>query len=226
MKKILTRILVQLRWPKTHTLYTVSLALNTLSKRLRYHILNNEYEYEEMSLCKKYLDSKDSLIEVGASIGFISLFCKKYLKIENVLLVEPNPVAISELVNNYALNNETPSLIEACLTNVDGTCHIHQSSDLWESSLLKEGNKLAVRGISLTTLLNESPFSPTAIIMDIEGAEESIDFTLLPKSVRKLIIEIHPGLVGYPKSFFVLNQLMNVGFNVQARMSNCYALTR
>lgn len=231
LRKLINTFLVVVWFPKTFRLNGITLRLANLSRTLRYYIISGRYENEEQRLCSKYLTPQDSVIEVGSSIGFISLYCKKHLHVKNILSVEPNPAAFEELKYNFSINNEVPLLLEACLTASDGECVIYHNDDLWETTLLKakqstNHKQVKVRGISLSTLCKEASFIPTTVILDIEGAEEQIDFTQLPESVKKIIIEIHPGLTGYPNSFFVLNRLMNLGFGVVARISNCYALIR
>ena len=66
----------------------------------------------------------------------------------------------------------------------------------------------------------------TAMILDVEGAEALLDWTQLPPSISKLIIELHPEMLGHAKAYDVLNKILNCGFHVVAQRASVFGLSR
>lgn len=216
---------------KTFELNGIKINIEHLSKTLKYYITKGGYEEEERRLCVKYFTKEDRVMEFGSSIGYLSLYCKKIIGIQQILCVEPNPAALRELKRNFELNGEALNVLPVCLAARDADITFHANDDLWESSFLPKGeskqiNSISVRGARLQSILNETGFNPTAMILDIEGGESVVDFKEVSKSVNKIVMELHPAQIGVPDTYRVLNDLMNLGFQVQQKMGNCYALLR
>ena len=79
---------------------------------------------------------------------------------------------------------------------------------------------------SLRSLVAKMPESPTALVCDIEGAEQYIDFTQLPASVSKIIIELHPEMIGQEPVDQILKALAAMGFAETAREAGTWLLTK
>jgi FkbM family methyltransferase len=227
---LLHQLRVWKKWKKTYTLHGVRLDLSNLSNKLVDSIVQGRYEEEERKLCSRFISNEDEVIEFGSSIGYLSIYCVKSIGVNRMLCVEPNPQAIKELESNFAQNGLKPEILQRCLTAQDGEIDFYPNVDLWESTVIKNGRSslkpIKVRSSKLISVFNAADFVPTAIILDIEGAESEIDFSHLNPRIRKIVLEIHPGLIGLPAAFDVLNNLMNTGFRVNDKIGNCYALTR
>ena len=117
------------------------------------------------------------------------------------------------------------------MTESDGDVDLKMGDLLWNSSLFdsRDGSisrNFRVSGISFSTLLQRLPFAASAMIIDIEGAEQYIVDEYFPETVRKIIIELHPGIIGVSKAYAVLNMLMNIGFSIEAKIADCFYLYR
>ena len=70
----------------------------------------------------------------------------------------------------------------------------------------------------------ESPRRP--LIIDIEGAEQFVDFRQVPASVKKIIIELHPCFIGFPATYKIIGELLNMGFRVEEETGGTYLFLR
>ncbi len=93
-------------------------------------------------------------------------------------------------------NSNLPArVIHAAAAAEDGTLKLDIGGEFWENTLLKAGNaerKVSVLAVPLARLVEEMPESLMVLICDIEGAEQYLDFSELPETVGKIIIELHP----------------------------------
>ena len=94
------------------------------------------------------------------------------------------------------------------------------------TSRVTSSNTVRVPAMSLASLIQQMPESPTALICDIEGAEQYLDFTHLPASVTKIIIELHPGMIGEEQTAKVQQQFASLGFVLKQSSENTVLLTR
>ena len=213
----------------SHSLEGIRLSLEGLSPRLKYAIVGASYERAETLIARQLLRKGDRILELGSAIGFLGLFCLIVMKAAKVVSVEPNPETLAYLRTNYAMNQQTPEIIAAAVSANDGTMELNMGEDFWEDSLAPRAEhrrRIAVRTLSLHSLLRASQLSCNCLIVDVEGAETQISWEAVPVHVEKIIIELHPELVGYSASYRVLNQIQNLGFEVNCRVEDVYGLKR
>jgi hypothetical protein len=68
--------------------------------------------------------------------------------------------------------------------------------------------------------------TPNVLIIDIEGAEQFIDFNALPSTVNKVIMELHPGVIGQAAVYDIVAALINRGFRVAREQNETFAFLR
>jgi len=171
------------------------------------------------------------VLEIGGAIGFIGLYCRKIVGVKSLISVEPNPKTLSYLRRNYELNGFTPSIIEAALAITDGPVQFQTSDMFWADSLISKTDILTlktitVEGLSFTSIVKRAGIQFNTLIIDIEGAEQYLPLDLLPDYVTKVLIEIHPDMIGIPQAYNVLETLIRLGFNVQGHCLNAWSLKR
>ncbi|NJM38157.1 MAG: FkbM family methyltransferase [Akkermansiaceae bacterium] len=207
----------------------IALDLRSISKAMREHITSGNYESSEIDLCSKYVEASDSVLEIGSAIGFVSLFCLKIIGVKQICCVEPNPTTAAILKKNYALNGFSPTLIEACFTGTDGTFNLSASSDFWidriqESENPSGNNTIEVFGCSLESILSQTPFQPSVIVMDVEGAELALTPTDIPHYIKYLILETHPRICGWNESYKHISQFLYNGFSICETAGDVFVL--
>ena len=191
----------------------VKLNIALLSPMMKNIILTGRYEVQERRLAAAALTRNDVVLELGGAIGFVGLFCRKVIGVSHVTSVEANPATMDQLIANYALNGLKPHVIHAAAAGENGFIDLNIGGEFWENSITSSSsNTVRVPARSLQSLVAAMPQSPTVLICDIEGAEQHLDFSQLPASVRQVIMELHPGMIGETATNEVIAKLRRCGF--------------
>lgn len=205
--------------------------LDCLSAGMQRELSADTYESAELDLISKILSPQDRVLEIGGAIGFIGLFCRKVLKVDEVISVEPNPKTLSYLRRNYELNGLTPSVIEAAVASTDGPVTFYTNDMFWEDSLVQSAKNagatpITVPGLTFNSLLQRAGKTFNTLIIDVEGAEQYLPLDSIPKDIKKIVIEIHQNIIGVRPGYQILETLIRSGFQIQGQRSDCWALTR
>ena len=207
----------------------IRLDLRAFSSKVRNRLLRG-YEQSERRMCQEFLKPTDSVLEIGGGIGFIGLFCQKKIGIRNYLTVEANPNTIEILKRNYSLNGLLPAVWNYAVAKTRGTVELHIGGDFWEHFIGTAQNEtnsaVSVPSLPFDELLGKAGKEFNVLIIDIEGAERFIDFAKLPQSVTKIIIELHPHLIGQRAVTAFLTTLNNHGYQVRCEDGNTFALLK
>lgn len=139
------------------------------------------YEYRSISGIKKFLQPGDSFIDVGANIGFYSIWAALRLgSAGRVYSFEPNPKAYSYLRRNVELNNlENINLHQVALGASEGTVQLEtRFDDLALSRVVRSATGTEVVNVPskrLDTCFSETEKAKIKFIkIDAEGAEPEI----------------------------------------------------
>lgn len=93
---------------------------------LRRMAISGGYETEYLQLFSAY--ATDTVVDVGAHEGFVSLYLARFAK--RVIACEPNPDNLRLLDENVRLNTHLPVTVAACAVgDRDGTTVLHCSPD-------------------------------------------------------------------------------------------------
>jgi FkbM family methyltransferase len=226
-----SRVLFKFILPRLHyaQIQGIKLDVSGLSSFMKNHIRTGRYEVQERLLAQRCLTKDDVILELGGAIGFIGLFCRQVIGVRTHLSVEANPHTLGWLKRNYALNGLQPLVIHAAAADQDGTLELDAGGEFWENSLVSAKSArqtVTVPARGLRHLIDAMPLPPTALICDIEGAEAYLDFQVLPRSVTKIIIELHPSVSGEATVTRLLNEFTQLGFAASAREGDTWLLTR
>ena len=212
------------------TLDGIRLDLSTLSLRARNRLLMGIYESNEKHLVQELLCPEDSVLEIGGAIGFIGLFCQKRIGIQQYFAFEANPETLGILRRNYELNTLTPAAWNLALARCDGPLDLEVASDFWDNSTVPSqstgGRTIKVQGACLKTILSRVNRQVNVLIIDVEGAEQFIDLDHIPAWVNKLIIELHPHILGPEKTSDLMGGLIARGFYVARQEENSFGFLR
>ena len=182
-------------------------------------------------MCHDFLTADDSVLEIGGAIGFIGLYCQKRLGIKKYITVEANPVTADLLRKNYETNKVTPVLWNVALGQDDGIVQLDVGGDFWENSLIAARNGAPARlidvpAMTLASLFQKANRPINVLIIDIEGAEKFIDFAQLPAEVEKIIIELHPEVIGQETTYNIISTLVARGFRVAREKNHTFAFLK
>src|SRR5450631_3573581 len=67
--------------------YGVSLQVDCLSEGMQKMILYGNYEFPEIKVLPSLISSSDQVLEIGAAIGFVGLYCRKISKVKDLVSV-------------------------------------------------------------------------------------------------------------------------------------------
>jgi len=211
-------------------LHGVLLGLDGISVGMQEALAGGRYEEAEVQMCRELLVTSDAVVEIGSAIGFLGIFATKVLGVASYRSIEANPNTAQLLVANYERNGLKPDLVIAALAPRDGPVALSVTTDFWTNTTCSIASgvvdTLTVPGCTLTTLLNSVDYDPTALIIDVEGAETCLLTTTIPETVCKVIIELHPAMIGVTVAFDILKCLMDQKFRVQSTLDTTYALVR
>lgn len=158
--------------------------------------LDREYD------CSSQITFKPKFIlDVGANIGFGTVYLTSIFQDATFALIEPDPRNIEILRENLRLNGiARTTIIEAAVGPQNGTLNLRYGSDptcssLEGTSMHSNEHTVPVQVLSMPTVLNKLGWPQIDLMkVDIEGAEEmllSTDNDWL-RAVRTILIEIHP----------------------------------
>lgn len=206
--------------------------VSALSPKIRNRLLSGAYEAHEKQMCIDFLKPTDTVLEIGGAIGFIGLFCQKRLGIKTYASVEANPRTFEILKRNYQLNGIEPRVWNMALAHADGEADLEVGSDFWENSICTTAD--CSRGIktvrvpagTLQTLVQLAGGRVNTLIIDIEGAEQFIDFKTLPAETSKVIIELHPNFIGQEATYNIVANMIFAGFRVAREQENTFVFLR
>ena len=210
----------------------LKLDVSALSPKIRNRLINGGYEAHEKTMCRDFLAPSDSVLEIGGAIGFIGLICQKEMGVKKYIVFEANPRTVEILRRNYELNGVKANVLNMALAHSDGEVELEVGTDFWENSIVydsakNEGRKtVRVPAGSLSTLLRLTPFKANVLIIDVEGAEQFIDFAQIPEEVNKVIIELHPKVIGQEAAYNIVAALISKGFRVAREEEGTFVFLR
>lgn len=202
--------------PEIITVNSVRLRVASFPETLRDHIYLERYEREEALLIKETVSSTDKVLEIGGGAGYISTIAAKYCGVENVVVYEPNPTSLELMRETFVLNQVNPKVVPACVSSHAGTVRFYSTSVFWSSSterrkgILKE---ISVPSVSFYDVT--SKHNPSFLVIDAEGGEIHFIESVIPPSVRKILIEMHEHVVGPEGVKSVRGWLERSGFGIQ-----------
>jgi FkbM family methyltransferase len=206
--------------------------VSSLSLKARNRLLNVGYEIPERTMCRDFLSPDDSVLEIGAAIGFIALFCQKRIGIKRYIACEANPRTFELLQRNYALNAVDSLRWNLALAPTDGQAELEVGSEFWENSVIQQRNgnadrkTITVPAATLDSMLRRAARSVNVLIIDIEGAEQFIDYDQIPAGIEKIIMELHPRLIGVEQTYDIVARLIHRGFRVVRETEGTFAFLR
>ncbi|KEJ89474.1 FkbM family methyltransferase [Sulfitobacter donghicola] len=196
-----------------------------ITGQLRAALRENRYEAKEAQCVLKLVRDEDTVIELGAGIGFMSTLVATRRKIKAVHAFEANPALIPYIRSVHEANELTNAHVtNALLGPRKGSADFYVRNNLLSSSMepLDSDTPEKVEKVKVEVLNAKQTFKSIGaniLIADIEGAEA----TLLPQldltGLRGAMIELHPQYIGPEGVNAVFKAMMDAGLAYYARGS-------
>ncbi|MBM4385175.1 MAG: FkbM family methyltransferase [Deltaproteobacteria bacterium] len=187
----------------------------------RREVYAERYERGEARCVLLRLDADDVVMEVGAGVGFVSTLCALRVGSERVTCYEANPALLPRIRETFAANGVSPALVHGVLAREAGEAELFVEREFVSSSLReRSGEARAVRVPRLAVNEELRRVRPTCLVIDIEGGESellpAIDWT----GVRKLVLEVHPHVIGEARVRELIALIEAEGFREERGVSS------
>lgn len=198
---------------------------NFITGRLRASLRQGLYEGKEAECGLKLVRDEDTVIELGAGIGFMSTLLATRRKIRNVFAFEANPGLIPYIESVHQANGLTNAHVtHAILGKRSGSTDFYVRDNLLSSSMapLEGDTEQNTRKVKVDVLNASHVFKeiePTILIADIEGAEAELLPQLDLSVLRGAMIELHPQYIGPEGVNVVFRAMMDAGLAYYPRGS-------
>lgn len=180
-----------------------------------------DHEYKNLlPIIKSARMTKDKLVlfDVGANVGFTSIYLNAYCDNIDVVAIEPFPANSKQILINAGLNNNNIRVFEGGLWSSDTNLGFNMDfldSREWSISLKDDGSG-NVKCKTLSTLKRDFTIKDIDILkIDIEGGEKELfeneEFIEELKNIKLVAVEIHENVVSLDK---IHSTLKSVGFEI------------
>jgi FkbM family methyltransferase len=213
---------VALNWrnltkPTTITHHGIRLRIGShMSPNIIQSIYEGSYEGGELKPLRLFLEPDDVVMEIGTGIGFVTLFCARKVGSNQVFTYEANPENEVHIRENFALNGLQPSLTIGLLAEEAGEARFYVEPQFWSSSTIyrsAEAREIRVPKIPIRDEIWR--INPTTLVIDAEGGEHEIIDIIDFHDIRKIIIEMHPYIIGPEKTATVRRKIEAAGFRCE-----------
>lgn len=209
-------------WKKIHGIH-LSIREDFISKTVLGYIIRGDYEIEEIKILGTTLHANDILLELGTGLGFNAIYSAK-INNNKVVSFEANIDLIPLIKKNMSKNNthfevRNEILTSNKLTTANTTFNIVE--DFWCSSTKDQLNETIIGKVTVPTRNVKDvidQYNPTYLFVDIEGGEEEFfnDCSFLQNSsINKILVELHPEVIGEEKCLNILNNITKAGYKMR-----------
>lgn len=187
-------------------------------------IYTGRYERSEAQLCREVLRPGDRVLELGAGIGFMGSLCAKICGSGSVLTYEANTEVEAVIRRTHKLNRVSPELRMRAVAATAGESIFYFNNNIISSSLIDRdfGGASPVKCDSLAQVVEA--FRPTVIVCDIEGAEVDVLPSADLTGVERMVVELHPKIVGEERNERLISDLAAQGLHFSSGKTSKVAL--
>jgi len=167
-----------------------------VSPRIERSMARQTYESSEGRAVRKLIQAGDTVLEIGAGIGYISSLIRRFTPAGRIVSIEANPELVDHIRRTHGLN---------CIENVEvrsavvmskrrePTQRFYCREEFWAGSLSPTPEPVTksveVEVLGFDDLIAE--IRPQVVVMDIEGGE--YDLFTIPDlgTVERVVVEVH-----------------------------------
>ncbi len=208
-----------------------------LSRKMKRRLMKGLYETAERKIIKRFIHPGDKILEVGASIGIVTCFLSQAANGARIVSIEPDARLKVHFDRQIELNGATVELINAACCpiwrqsvpeSVSSQAFLPSHDPLTGRAMGSTPGTVPVRWITAEQACADTGLEPTALVVDVEGAE-AIWAELppsFPESIRMILVEIHPEIINIEVAGKVVQAVLDEGFRVSGVRGNVFAFER
>lgn len=203
-----------------------------ISPGMEWTLAKGRYEWGESRMGARALAPGDTVLELGAGIGFVSSYIRRNTGAGKIVCVEANPDLIPYIENVHRLNDIDNTVVLNGVAQVaaqPASVPFYCRRDFWASSMEAAApfeRSVEVPALHLGALL--ATHKPGVLIMDIEGGELALFSADALPHVRAIVLEIHKDAYGQEGLDQLYSSAARLGFSLdpQGSMREVHTLVR
>nr|WP_246723703.1 FkbM family methyltransferase [Rhizobium sp. ARZ01] len=185
-----------------------------------------KYERKEIKAILNCLKGGERVLELGGGIGYVSTVVCKHRNPSSYDVVEASPRMIPVIKDTHELNGVGSARVHHCIATSDkdalerGYYEFNLGKNFLASSITNIRNTdgvAQVPTVSIAKFMEEQ--KPQVLIADIEGAEVGLLTDVDISCLDRIILEIHPKIVGPAGIKSIFDDMSKHGFTYDASTS-------
>ena len=197
---------------------------------------HEQYELAERSFIAQ-LSEGDHVLEFGGSIGIVTaLIADKIGKTGKIVSIEASE-SIAKYSRNWLEDLGNVTVLQAYAFPITSRVPMQASFDGDGGSLggivsyehvETEARTKNEQHFFIEDACDIAKFSPNVLFIDIEGSEQIMleHQPNIPETVRKIVIELHPGLYGPEINGKIIEVILGEGFELEKTLETVYQFVR
>jgi len=163
--------------------------------------------HDETPIMKKIIKSIDEstvFYDIGANIGFYTIFAAQIITSGRVIAFEPNPYTAHRLEANLSRNNQSATILNMALSDATGTTAL-RTPELHGQAQLTTTEDAPSQSVSVEQYQGDKVIEehdlpiPTVIKIDVEGHEahvlRGLAETIEDPACKTITCELHPEML-------------------------------
>ncbi len=206
--------------------------VRVINSKRRTLLHKDAYELKESEAVLSQIKADDRVIELGAGMGYMSTLMAKRLKVAEIHAFEANPAMIPYIRSVHEANGVTGvTLHNALLGDTAGEVTFYVRGDFVASSMEdnlgdRHGGVIARETVPVRPVSEVfAKIKPTALVCDIEGAEQHLLPLMDLSGLRLVILELHPQVFGQAGTEAVFRLMSKAGLTYFPKASHGKVVT-
>jgi FkbM family methyltransferase len=167
-----------------------------VSRSVRKSLQRNKYENAEAHLVRHLVCPGDTVLDLGAGLGLTAILAAKASGSGRVVAYEANPAIAPLAEKNARRNGVQVEIRNRAIAAKKGVCefHLRRSFPASSSIATKGSQTIQIEADAAQDVIDE--IKPNVIVCDIEGIEREVLVKSNLSSVQRLVVEVHPQIIG------------------------------
>jgi FkbM family methyltransferase len=167
-----------------------------VSRSVRKSLRKNEYETAETYLVRHLVRPGNTVLDLGSGLGLTSIVAARASGHGRVVGYEADPVVAPLAEKNVRRNGVQVEIRNKAIAKEKGACEFYVRRSFTASSLfpVKRSKRIRIEADAFQDVVDE--IQPDVIICDIEGIETEVFAHANLQSVHRLVVEVHPQVIG------------------------------
>jgi FkbM family methyltransferase len=185
-----------------------------ISGSVRKSLRKNEYETAETYLVRHLVRPGNTVLDLGSGLGLTSIAAAKASGNGRIVGYEADPVIVPLAEKNVRRNSVHVEIRNKAIAKEKGVCEFYVHPSFPASSLLpfKGSKKILIEADAFQDAADE--IQPDVISCDIEGLEKEVFVGANLSSVHRLVVEVHPQVIGLLGVLQCVQHLAVSGFSL------------